>query len=84
MGQTKVLSKGGLTRYDENIKAYIEKAKKESFLRESEGAVDTLFDTYYDDSEQAIHFGQGCAEYDEQTGILNIHGAVRDGAIHIS
>lgn len=84
MGQIKVLNKKGLSKYDENIKAYIEKVKRESFLRESDGAIDTLFDTYYDETEQAIHFGTGCAEYDEQTGALNIHGAVKDGAIYIN
>ena len=45
-------------------------------ILETDGGIDTLFDTEYDEEHSRIVFGTGCAEFDSSTGILTIEGAV--------
>ena len=51
---------------------------------ETEGGVDTLFDTYYDDENKTIVFGSGCAYYDQSKRTLAIEGAVKGRTLVIS
>ena len=44
---------------------------------ETDGGVDTLFDTEYDAENERIVFGDGCASFDATSGILSIEGAVQ-------
>lgn len=43
---------------------------------ESDGAIDTMFDTEFDTATGQLKFGAGCASMDESTGVMTIEGAV--------
>jgi hypothetical protein len=43
---------------------------------EAEGAIDTLFDTTYNATNERIDFGSGCASMETETGLLTVEGAV--------
>lgn len=49
---------------------------------ESDGAINTLFDTYVENKK--VIFGTGCASMDETTGILTVEGAVLGHKLIIS
>lgn len=46
-------------------------------MLETDGGIDTLFDTDYDAENARIVFGADCASFDSESGILNIEGAVQ-------
>ena len=71
--------KDGVEVYKKS-KAYVD----EKVRIESDAAIDTLFDTYYDPVEQCIVFGAGCASFDATTGTLEIAGTFEDDTIVIS
>lgn len=71
--------KDGVEVYKKS-KAYVD----EKVRIESDAAIDTLFDTYYDPVEQCIVFGAGCASFDSVTGILTIEGQLVGDTIVIS
>ena len=60
------------------------KAAKANIFYETDGAIDTLFDTEYDEDEDMIVFGAGCASFDSVTGILTIEGQLVGDTIVIS
>ena len=87
----KYLDKPGVTHLYRRLMGGVSEAIEDAIESipdfESDGAIDTLFDTEYKASmtvEQGgqqvtvtdvIHFGNGCASFDEDTGIMKVEGA---------
>lgn len=57
---------------------------EEQLVLETEGGVDTLFDTSYDSENEMIVFGNGCAEYEAETDTIVIEGAVEGDTVVVS
>ena len=66
------LDRDGLEYYHSKLKDKF--AEKKPY--ETDGGVDTLFDTEYDATNQRINFGSGTAQYVSETQTLVIEGAV--------
>ena len=60
------------------------KAAKANIFYETDGAIDTLFDTEYDEANAKITFGAGCASWDDETGTLTVEGQLVGDTIYIS
>lgn len=68
MSKKSFIDKQGLQKFHELL--------KEELPRETDGAIDTMFDTEFDEATGQLKFGEGCASMDEETGVLTIEGAV--------
>lgn len=74
--QTKYLDKDGVSYLWGKIKDKVEDTIDELPPYETQGGVDTLFDSEVDEEEDCLNFGNGCASYDNATQTLIIEGAV--------
>ena len=84
----KYVNKDDVTHLYRRVLGQTEKVKQEindSLPKvETDGGIDTMFDTYYDPETETIVFGEGCARYDEETGGIIVEGAVVNDTIFIS
>ena len=84
----KYVNKDDVTHLYRKVLGQTEKVKQEindSLPKvETDGGIDTMFDTYYDAEQEAIVFGEGCARFEEETGSLYIEGAVSGDELIIS
>ena len=61
---------------DSEARERIQELEELSVDYETDPAIDTLFDTEVDESDNKIIFGQDCASYNSQDGSLHIEGQV--------